>query len=369
MHASLRAFLLTTALFPLHASAAPPVLALVPLPAAAQPAPGSQHIIGNLPPATSQQGLGLCFSHSAAAVFNYYQCQAAKEDCTRIDKNQLAAPLDMARYGRKPTGDVDSVGSYEDIDEGGDPLYTLETAALMVGHAVSQACFSEEKLFKDRFVPSGAITAEDIKAQRAVLNALDDFYQQHRLKAPCTDCSASDAQVAQLKAIYATTRDAGGIGRALGQPHFGGFFAAIIIPPECRRASRRAFFEFKDKMQIRALPENARQQHFAGLYQALTQALDAGNPVIIANVCLYRDAGQKQCPAQYQHSLVAYGHARLCTPQGQCQEGLKVLNSWGEQWQSQEGQQWFDARHLLDSTGYGKQSIGWLEMRPPAPQN
>jgi len=369
MPAPWRALWLIPALIPLHLHAAPPLLALVALPSTAKPAPGSEHIIDNLPPATSQQGLGLCFSHSAAAVFNYYQCQAAKEDCTRIDKHQLAAPLDMARYGRKPTGEVDSVGSYEDISEGGDPLYTLETAALMVGHVVSQACFSEEMLFKDRFVPSGAISAEDVKAQRAVLKALGGFYQQNRLKAPCTDCLASDAQVAQLKAIYATSRDARGIGQALGQANFGGFFAAIIIPPECRRASRRAFFELKDQLQIRALPETAKQKHFAGLYPALTQAIDAGNPVIIANVCLYRDAGQKKCPEQYQHSLVAYGHARLCTPQGPCQEGLKVLNSWGEQWQKHEGQQWFDARRLLDSTGYGKQSIGWLEMRPPAPQH
>ncbi|QNH78210.1 hypothetical protein GGD92_08130 [Pseudomonas protegens] len=356
---------LIPALIPLHLHAAPPLLALVPLPAAATPAPNSLHLLDNMPLATSQQGLGLCFSHSAAAVFNYYQCQAAKEDCTRIDKHQLAAPLDMARYGRKPTGEVDSVGSYEDIDEGGDPLYTLENAALMVGTVVSQACFSEEKLFKDKFVPSGAITAADVKAQRAVLKALEDFYQQHRLKAPCADCVASPAQVAELQAIYATPRDARGIAQALGKPHFGGFFSAIIIPPECRRLSRRALFELKDKLQIRALPETSQQKHFAGLYPALTQAIDAGNPVIIANVCLYRDAKQKKCPEQYQHSLVAYGHARLCTPQGQCQEGLKVLNSWGQQWQEHEGQQWFDARRLLDSTGYGKQSIGWLERKHP----
>ena len=87
MHATLPALLLASALFPLYASAAPPVLALVALPSTAKPAPGSEHSIGNMPLATSQQGLGLCFSHSAAAVFNYYQCQAAKEDCTRIDKN------------------------------------------------------------------------------------------------------------------------------------------------------------------------------------------------------------------------------------------------------------------------------------------
>ncbi|WP_246881903.1 hypothetical protein [Pseudomonas protegens] len=363
MHATLPALLLASALFPLYASAAPPVLALVALPSTAKPAPGSEHSIGNMPLATSQQGLGLCFSHSAAAVFNYYQCQAAKEDCTRIDKNQLAAPLDIARFGRKPTGEVDSVASYEDIDEGGDPLYTLETAALMVGSVVSQACFSEEKLFKDKFVPSGAISAEDLKAQRAVLKALEDFYQQNRLKAPCAECVASATQVAELQAIYATTRDPRGIAQALGKPHFGGFFSAIIIPSECRRLSRRALFELQNKLQIRALPETAAQNNFAGLYPALKQAIDADNPVIIANVCLYRGAKQKKCPEQYRHSLVAYAHARLCTPQGQCQEGLKVLNSWGEQWQNHEGQQWFDARRLLDSTGYGKQSIGWLEHK------
>lgn len=354
-----------TAFFPFCALAGDGLIALVAIQPGASPDPATSHVIANMPLATSQQGLGLCYSHAAAAVFNYYQCQALKVDCTSVSSKKLASPFDLARFGREPDGSVQFSSSYGEIEEGGGALYALEVSALMVGNVASQACISEELIFKDKYVADGMTSESDVKAQRAVLESLKRYYRKYKLQPEsCTDCEGVDAKKeAELKKIFATDKDAKAISWALTKPSFGGFFASLVVPTKCGRPSNRVYFEQTDDMVIGVLSDTPKERNYAATYGALKKAIDANNPVIVDEACLFRKA-KERCAPDFSHSLVIYGYGTICDKKGKCKDALRILNSWGEKWQSTEGSEWFDAKRLLDSTEYKKQSVGWLERKP-----
>ena len=88
-------------------------------------------------------------------------------------------------------------------------------------------------------------------------------------------------------------------------------------------------------------------------------------PVLGIGLCLqpeFTAKTRKQCEP-YGHSVVISGYRKVCHGQ-HCKDSLKVINSWGEDWQVSNDNGWLDANNLLDRSLYTPQAIAWLEKEP-----
>lgn len=358
-------------LLPLHAAAKDRVYELVPLEPGAVPDPATSYVIQNMPRATSQQALGLCYGHSAATVFNYYQCQVDGLDCSNAPKTELASAFDMSRYSQEkdPGEFVSSYRfSYPEIREGGNPHKALIIGALVVGRVVSQDCVTEEMLFKEKYVPTKVMTGAQIKAQLDYLKALENYYNQHTAKAvSCDGCSLSEKELAKLKKVYNTDKNAKQAGKILALPTFGAFLSEIVVPRRCIRPSGQTRFRDSEQYKYVIFPTLDEDRNYTAVYGALKRTIAANNPVIVST-CIYRKPGQKNCSDEAKHSLVAYGYGKICKKNGKCHDVLKVMNSWGEEWQETQGKEWFDAKRLLGGLGYKEELLSWLERKEKDPQ-
>ncbi|NYT66260.1 hypothetical protein H0A58_09820 [Alcaligenaceae bacterium] len=346
-----------------HAMANDIVYELVPLKPGATPDPGSSYVIQNMPRATSQQALGLCYGHSAATVFNYYQCQAYGLDCPNAPKNQQASAFDMSRYSLEKDSKLLSMSrsDYSEIREGGNPYNALIIGALAIRRVVSQECVTEEMLFKEIYVPTQVMTEAQINAQLAYLQALESYYQQHTVKAlACNGCSLSEEELVTFKKVYDTDKNAKQVGKILSLPTFSAFLSAIVMPNKCVRAASNVWFEYSGHYESVQFPKHDKDRNYTAVFGAIKRAISANNPVIVTT-CVYRLKGRKNCSDEFKHSLVAYGYGKICKKNGKCRDVLKVMNSWGQEWQDTIGKEWFDAKRILASFDYKKDALLWLQ--------
>ncbi|MDF2073192.1 hypothetical protein P2Q70_01205 [Pseudomonas mendocina] len=347
------------------------LLSLLPIPALAEitfhallnladytPDPERTYVIQNMPPPTNQQGLAICYAHTAATIVNYHNCQLMNLDCTTLPAKDLASPLDIARFGQEPDGDSTDVSSYRGISEGGPDLFTLEIAALHVGNAASQACFNEEMVFGELNAPDVS-DEKIIMKQRERIATLTDIYNTYQGN-KCTDCDRSSTAISAITKLY-PKQDPARILRALEEETYPKFFDRLFTPRECARAKNRFYFEGKYSYEIALYPGDASKPSYTNMMKKIKEIVRLNSPVVIS-VCFFDTQGKK-CPVESTHSLVLYGYSQVCK-ENVCLDALKVRNSWGPAWEKSNGENWFDAKRIFDSMRHSEQSIGWLRPLP-----
>ncbi|MDT4843435.1 hypothetical protein FQZ97_773690 [compost metagenome] len=325
---------------------------------------GSELQIENMPRTTNQQGFGNCFAHSAAMIFNFYACRSQGIDCQSAPLDQLASTLDMTRFGSMPEGEPDYLASYSRIDEGGSGALALQISTVLVGTVASEACFPSETLYKDMAASDQRLTSDQLHLQRNNLERLKAFYATYRdIVPPCIDCPLEDTDpVLEFSQLSNAQPTAEQLYQALGEATFGAFLDSAIFPQPCSEAVGRAHFEFKDSMVFKYYPRAEKQRNYASVMASIKKSISANNPVLLQNVCVKEEGESCFKGDENGHSVVIYGYRRMCADDEiECYDALRIKNSWGEQWQQEHDDGWVAAGELLDSTGYRKGILSWLE--------
>ncbi|MDH4609826.1 hypothetical protein [Pseudomonas sp. BN102] len=326
---------------------------------------GSELQIENMPRTTNQQGFGNCFAHSAAMIFNFYACRSHGIDCPSAPTGLLASTLDMTRFGSMPDGEPDYPSSYSRIDEGGSGALALHISTVLVGTVASEACFPSQTLYKDMVATDQTLTQDQLLMQRNNLERLKEFYEAYRgIVPPCADCPLDDVgpvlEFSQLSNAQPTAEQ---LYRALGEASFGAFLERAIFPEPCSETEGRAHFEFKDSMVFNFYPRAEKQRNYASVMAAIKKSIRANNPVLLQNVCVKEEGESCFKGDENGHSVVIYGYRRMCADDEiECYDALRIKNSWGEQWQREHDDGWVAAGEMLDSTGYRKGILSWLDF-------
>lgn len=325
---------------------------------------GDSHVIQNMPKATSQQSLGICFAYTASTVFNYYNCRIlGVKDCKSVPSGDLASPLDMARYGKAAVGDVSYESSYRGIPDGGGGIHAMEASTILVGSVASQACLDLRMVLGDSYVADGNMNEANIKAQREVISNFKRFYTAYKANGN-SPVTVSDAVMQDLASFFPAQSDKGVVARALQENSYPDFFDRMVTRSVCKRAKNRAYFEGKDKMEIHFYPDDSKKKAtLQGMTKGIRRAIDHDNPVIIEGICITKNKGSK-CPKENLHSMVIYGYAELCDLGGICRFGLKLRDSNGDNMNAFFERNWIDAEKLLKSIDDTRQFLGWLEEKP-----
>ncbi|QRY79365.1 hypothetical protein JVX91_28015 [Pseudomonas sp. PDNC002] len=324
------------------------------------------HVISNMPNETNQFGMGMCYSHAATGVLNYYLCKYDKLDCSKAPPESLASALDMARFA-SDTGDdeIEYSSSYQGIQEGGSPAKVLQAATILVGNVASQACFNEKMIFGDLIIEDKIASDEEVAKQRKFLSGFSSFYEKYS-KSGFDEASLPESVVNEASRLYqakdhdleATRRR---IMRSLEEESFDRFFARFVYPRECARAKNRVFFEYQNQAEFHYYPAKGQKFTYKGMMREIKSAIDKGNPVVVGGACLLGLKGKK-CPGDL-HALIVYGYATLCDPAGNCHEGLKFQNSFGPKMQEFERANWFSAKEYYAQSIPSKSDLAWVEIK------
>lgn len=351
--------------------------------------PHEQHIIQNMPRATAQQVLGLCYAHSAVAIFNYYHCKYESLDCKNASPAQLASPIDMARFGRfnassensrtdedgltVVTLDLNDYKLFKSIHEGGKGTVALELFGDLANGIASQQCAPYEGIFGDASIDSGDLTEEDYKIQRAQIDKLSGFYNKYKNDCPdIRNCPAS--VVTAFSELNLHERYSKRLGWSLQSESYEEFLAALLLPAECARAKNKIFFEYSQALKFDFYPKTTRKnkENFRTAMSKIVAAVNSDNPVLLEGLCPSMTKSGKCFDEGTRHALVIYGYAKFCAGD-KCRYGLKLHNSWGKAWQDSADATWYDAKTILDTTNYEHRSLSWFvpkqESDSPQPTN
>ncbi|MGC4009374.1 MAG: hypothetical protein QM805_10505 [Pseudomonas sp.] len=324
------------------------------------------HVLSNMPNETNQFGMGMCYSHAATGVLNYYLCRYDKLDCSKAPPESLASTLDMARFTSDVGDDeVEYSSSYQGIQEGGSPAKVLQAATILVGNVSSQACFNEKMIFGDLIIEDKLASDADIARQREFLAGFSSFYNKYH-KSSFDETTLPEPVVNEASQLYqakdydlkATRRR---ITRSLAEESFDRFFAQFVYPKECARAKNRVFFEYKNRAEFHYYPVEGQKFTYKGMMREIKTAIDKGNPVVVGGACLLGLKG-KRCPGDL-HAVIVYGYATLCDPAGNCYEGLKFQNSFGPKMQAFERANWFSAKEYYAQSIPEKSDMAWVEIK------
>lgn len=370
---------------------------------------GSQITIDNMPRIRSQGTAGVCYAFAASTLLDYRRCVERNiADCQALPDQERTSPIDLVRYKRVLPDDVDWSDrfNYEgiDLDEGGDPAYTL-SRALAVGGFVTEACAPY-----DRFLSNLDNLAEQQKADFRVWAQLRQAFEKNK-KNPRELCKEEKKALEEFQAIrnargYADTESgeneknldykkekglkesfegcAGtillkyvrGISvlkvppveayAAFAEKTYPGFLDRMLVPEKCWDMKnqvafkKRPNFDFfpgyidNDVKKPVATSEKKMAEKIQGL---LSQKV----PIAMA-LCLSDKLPPKSKQCRMGHTVVLSGSRTVCKG-STCKISYRVHNSWGQAWQDQNDHGWVDGEELIRRTRFDPQSLTYLEPK------
>jgi len=345
------------------------------------PKPGTEISIKGMPATQQQPSLGICYAYTASVLIDKAYCDEKNiADCGNAPAASKTSPLDLARFSRKLSDDVDFTDrfNYEGIKEGGDVATTLQNA-LATSTIVKSSCADPSWFLSNKTDP---VVAQ--KEELEVWSSLKSFYKQYReQKKSCGQCAERTAEELsrKIKEMSGFKRDdyvLEDLRAAFKEKSYDIFLDKVLIPDRCWDLKNMT--SGSQHTRLRIFPEHPKaadgsvvflegddEVNFTSYDELLAKiksVLAAGSPLGIG-LCLqpeFTAKTRKQCEP-YGHSVVISGYRKVCHGQ-HCKDSLKVINSWGEDWQVSNDNGWLDANNLLDRSLYTPQAIAWLEKEP-----
>ncbi len=325
---------------------------------------GTETVIKNMPPVTSQDSMGLCYSHTVATIMNAENCRIMKTDCTKLSAKDSFSTLDIARFGQAPDGEVDYESSYRGIKDGGPTAFTLQIAALFVGNSASEECLSLDKVLAKLEGAGGTATEAQVAAFKRLKKAYDKFKGISKDCEKClTDFFASFRE--ENEQNFDIKKDNATLLKNFSEDSYEKFFDRFVYPKECARAKNRAYFEGRDKMDLGLFPHGKEKANYKNTVSKIKEVLKKGHPMALGGICLDEKV-TRNCANE--HAAVISGFRRVCDEANNCYDALKIQNSWGEGWQQSMNGGWVEAKALLDATRYQTEMLSWLEDKPKTQQ-
>lgn len=315
---------------------------------------GSVTEVTNLQPVMSQDSLGVCYAYAASTMLSAENCRYQKTDCTKIENKDIFSPIALTKYSTIENGEM-SYGAGAKID-GGSAANVMQLVAYQTHSAPSEECVSLDKILSKI---GGAKDATDI--QTAAWEKLEKTYDKYQsLKKECPTCAAdffatAKDEINQNFEIKTSNED---MLKAFGKETYSEFVARLFFPPECSRAKNSAFFEAKD-VKVGFYPETGKKGDYAGTLKQIKKTLGEKRPLALGNICLDEKPSSKDC--KNQHQVVVSGYRKVCNSQNKCYDAIKIVNSWGQSWQSANSDGWVDAKQLLDRTYYKDATLTYFE--------
>ncbi|VVE07356.1 hypothetical protein PIN31009_02437 [Pandoraea iniqua] len=351
---------------------------------------GAVQEVTNLPPVTGQGALGICFAHVASTMLTAENCRALKTDCKAVTDAEVFSPLALASiWGRQKTRDAAAASDNRkapadsgslNVSEAGNSAMILQVVAYDTGAAPSLACASK-KIMTPGYTDALATQRElDMwNRTKAIFRQLHD--EAKSVDVNCTDCiktfeSSHATDVSFLTETFpAISKKKARSVSALAEPDYGQFLYRLAVPAECVRLSRSVMFESMHKVSVRFYPQPAESDtpgskptknaasrgNYKQAIEVIRTALADQRPLALGNICLDKTPTAEGC--KNSHEVVVVGLKSTCDAKNRCTDAIRVVNSWGDDWQKDNGDGWVDAKTLLDRTFYKPPILVWFADR------
>lgn len=323
-----------------------------------------------IPPSSTQDGLGNCFSSTGAAYLDMLNCKArrakdSKFDCSTLDPKDSFSRLATGKFGRyMPTAaDISKYPGIYSKEDGRNATNVIVNVISDGLSAPSQACASIEKSlinFQD--------TDDYLKASQELFRRLELRYeikkcpecavtmagQDQRSEAEDLKYFTSQLKVSQEELLSAFAKDT-----------YGEFLEKLLIP-NCNNPAKRVMYDGPKNIEIVNFPEkNAPgKTNYSAVIKEITNSLKTKTPVILNNICTDEPfITEKGCSkpganSDNKHTLIITGYRKICGKDG-CRGSIRVYNSYGESWQQKY--KWIDAEAIIDRTGYQPATLTYIK--------
>lgn len=347
------------------------VYGLLPLDPGLQPSDEALQI-KDMPPVRSQGTLPYCYAASASVLLDVETCRGMKINCASMPDERRASVLDLSRMAGDRQG-IDDPTDWDSYPKRLSPAgmkngFGMDVVqnALLAPNYLSEACLSiESRLVGGR--KSTATAADEIRMWKELKLFYSDNFMRDECGASCQQRIAGFIQTFALRTSVAE------VVLALSRPTYEEFLFAALTPKSCQRISSRSWSTYGWQRRFRIWPmegekiNEARKGFDAGL-GVVKSALAQGQPVMLDKLCMLPRVNA-ECTTRKPdgtifsggHSLVITGWRKFCSRSGNCSDGFRIQNSWGEAWQTKHKDVWFDARDLLDRTQYQHASLVWFD--------
>jgi hypothetical protein len=295
----------------------------------------------NLPATINQAPFPVCSGAAAITLYLQYQCRKINSECKEKDLDKIPSVLAFAGIGlnvrdyeKYKTHDV---VVYHSSGDSGHTLFVLQG----LDDIQAESCFSLEQFQQRHHL--------DASSMENALTKLESEYDQYKTTGSvCMDCLIN-----QIKIDFGITISPTVLARALEKDFFDKFLYDIFLK-NCK--TRVPADEFK-------LGHWPLDLHDLITYENLiakTKMLLKQNKPFSASFYAYvkRESSDAHSDG---HSFVITGYKKICDSKGKiCKDYLKVLSSWGQEWQDKNSEGWIDAQNFFS---YFDKNVGldWIE--------
>jgi hypothetical protein len=224
---------------------------------------------------------------------------------------------------------------------GGNSIKAL-TLLSSLGGAENEACYPF-----DQFL---------IKHQNSSNKEMNDAFERLKVKYfdkkktegdICTDCLIKD-----LDNEFGLKVDNAKVLKSLNQTTFDKFLYELMFG-NCQSVSETVPYT------LNTWPNTASDFKYDAFMDKLKNLFKGNTPVVVGG-CL-DSKNFKTCTKA--HDFVISGYRKVCKPNNECRETLRIQNSWGQDWQNSNSDGWVDAKNLYDYLERDKNTVGWLSAR------
>lgn len=282
------------------------------------------HEVQNMPPIKAQGNLNLCYAFSSSTLLEHYRCQRFNLVC---NSSEQISPIDV---GSRLSNDNEP-----SIKEQGAPSLLLKELSENSNKSfVSESC-----------APYGGLTlkrplANGDASQRAWWSEMSSLYNSLHGGPLCNKGSLiSDQFLSRANEVYSA---------ALASPGVGAFLYRAAIPQVCRNpvstknVPEFRAFTFPEKPVFKNNPDD----RDISLIAVQLKKLVSSNRLAEMSLCVVKDSNSN---CQGNHSVVISGFKYIpnSAARGGCNFSLKVINSYGAQWQNANDNGWVDGCNFL----------------------
>lgn len=322
--------------------------------------------VSNMPRVRSQDGLGICYAMAASTLFDFEYCRRKKNaDCKNAPDNKKVSPLSLAALAEDPqklrekvmSGNKNALTYTEQISIGGSVSTAIFNVLNNTEAISTEQCASLDLIFNIK-------TTSELAQIENVQKLNEKFSAIKNKNIDCVDCIADE-----INKMFPFMGSKEQIKLAFGEVDFEHFLYKLAIPPKCTQDENLLLFSklVADLFQYpntNELKNITRLEDKRKLFKdKIKSILASGRPLAIAEACVEDDKSPlDQSPCKQPHSVVVSGFAKACDSRGKnCKDVIKIQNSWGEKWQSENSDGWLLADDFLDRTRYVDGSLNWLD--------
>lgn len=339
--------------------------------------------VTNLAKIPPQGGRGICYAVTASVFLNAENCRISKMDCKNITPDKIFSPYGLVLYG---IGD-DPNGKKTFTSEGGSAYNAIINVIYESHYSASLECTSKEKT-----MPGYANEADGVLKEYALWEDMLKLYKKlskesKSIDYQCDECTQKfydkyKNDFIRLKEIFPLIEDKPSrFVRIMQQPTYREFVVRLTVPSICNRAKYAAFFEGTQNLDVATYPgingetnvrliKNVEQPdqslktlgNYTESMKTIRKVLSDGKVLALEGVCIGKYKNNKTCDDG--HTVVLSGVMTVCNNKSQCTDLVKVINSWGDEWQAHVNDGWVLAKPLLETTKYRFGMLTWLVDRP-----